>query len=69
MIEAQGMIPEREGFHGEWPDASLPQDLVAEIGTKGQVLNPVWPVAKQSSNVAGFEQKSPNQVTNHKRPD
>ena len=55
MIKAQGVIPECEGFHGEWADASLPHDLVTEIGAKGEILNPVRPVTKQSSNVAGFK--------------
>ena len=69
MIEAQGMIPEREGFNGERPDASLPQDLVTEIGAKSQILNHVGSVTKQASNVAGFKQKPPGQVTNHGRPE
>jgi hypothetical protein len=35
MIKAQGMVPEGEGFNGEWLDTPLPQYLVTEIGAKG----------------------------------
>ena len=69
MIKAQGMVPEGEGFNGERLYTPLPQDLVTEIGAKGQILNPVGSVTKQSSDVAGFKQQPPDQVTNHRRPD
>ena len=69
MIEAQAMVPEGEVFYRERGDPPLFHHGVAEIRAKGQVLNLFGSVAKQALDVTGFEQKSPNKVTNHVAPD
>ena len=66
MIKAQAMVPECEVFYRERGDPPSLHHGVAQVGTKGQVLNLFGSVAKQSLNVTDFKQKSPNQVTNHR---
>ena len=41
------------------------QHGVAEVGTKGQVLNLFGSMAKQAPDITDFKQKPPDKVTNH----
>ncbi len=69
MIEAQAVIPERKGFHRKWSDTPFIHYRGAQIGAESKILQPFLAMPEEAPDIANFERKAPDNVTQHSKPE